>query len=142
MATFCAFCSWFEDCMEDQVFTLGELYQIMVSDFCDEGEDEAYSYKRFKLLFLDKFSDIVFLSCEVSRKDVICLKDSVKHILRQFYKDSKERDDEETSEEDREKLLLQAAAKMLVHKIRSIKIDCHKYPSVKEFNALSKYVPE
>ena len=133
MIGFLTFCEWFDDVLEDRLYTIPELYN-KYKEFTDA---EPYSSVWFKKLFIKEFGERVYIvDNEKGRKNIVCVKNSLKAILRDFH--AKQEDDNAEVEERR---ILKAAALIIVNACKSKKMDPHRYPSPKEMGQKCDLVP-
>ena len=131
---FLKFCDWFDNEMEDRIFTIHELEMK-----CQEiSGGRSYTSQYFKSIFLEEYHDQVYVTNEERRKDVVCLKNSINRILREALK--KQQDESKTPEE-REREMIKSAAMLLRNKARSTPMNPHKYPHSKELITGSEAVP-
>ena len=128
--SFNLFCEWFETELEDQVFTFDELYTRMLDEF---SEGDEYSRKYFQRLLLEKYDDDLYITNEIGKIGVLCLKDKMKEILRDHTK-ALEQEEEDTA-------IIKTAALLIRNKIRTLKIK-EGYPSREEMVNNYPLVPE
>lgn len=124
---------WFDSCkLEDSMYTIDQLHEIMVTEFSD-GE-EVFTRRYFKNILLKDYWDTLYVTNQERKMDVVCLKDKVNEILREHHAQS--------NDEGEDMLIIKTAACLIKNKIKTMKIDKGNYPSLEEMKKCSQYVPE
>ena len=128
--SFTLFCEWFENELEDQVFTLEGLCTKMLDEF---SEGNVYGRKCLQRLTLEKYDDDLYITNQKGKIGVLSLKDKLKEIPRGYKKAL------ELEEEDA--YVMKITVHLMRNKICTLKIK-EGYPSREEMVNNHPLVPE
>ena len=85
-------CNWLEEEIEDNLFTLDQLREKLVS--FDKTPDKALAYtKRYlKQMLEEHFKESVYFTLQERRTDVLCFKDLTASIIREHHNNNEDDD--------------------------------------------------
>ena len=120
--------------MESGVWTVDELYNKM-KEFSPSPSDSSTVYvkKWFKELLEKRYRDIIYITNDEKRFGVVCLKDRVPLIIRNFLR---------SQGCDSEVEIIHTAAKILLQKIKTTEMNSTVYPGPDDLSKPCPAVPE
>ena len=123
-------CDWLENEMENNIFTLEQIYQHYLS--LDVSPDRSVSYckKYLKKKLLQKYGDYIYFTNQERRTDVLCYKDTTAEIIRQYNKNN--------NGDDQKKKIIDAAIKLIKNDITVASFDPFHYPSLNDMTNLDR----
>ena len=126
------FCVWFENHVEDGLYTVDDLYKKLKDDFTTPGSG-VYVKRYFRDLLVSRFEDSIYISDDGKRNAVVCFKDDVPEIVRKFTENAAFTNEYE---------IMNVCAKILQKKIKISNMNAKVYPSPENLSELSPEVPE
>ena len=117
-------CDWFE--RECELYTVYELFEQMKL-LSDDPNDPSQIYgdvRYLKTKLKEQYGDLVIFSDMPGRTDVVCLKETAGHILKETWYTNRRSNPEEESTR-----IVQTAAKLIITELKSADFDVSNYPS-------------
>ena len=121
--------------MEDNLFTLDQLHEKLVS--FDKTPDKALAYtKRYlKQMLEEHFKERMYFTSQERRTDMLCFKDLTSSIIREHH----------NKEDDDKTKIIKSAATLIQNEIALVNMNSSLYPSIKAMTDLDgqlKLIPE
>jgi hypothetical protein len=108
-------------CSSEKLYTLDDLYSLMIS--WGYNKEAAYCSKTIKNKLQDRYGEHMFFAEVKGRRNVLCFKDMVSHVLSDKW--LSERDD---NKESKVQKIIQQAARLIAAQLRDMTYDMDYYP--------------
>ena len=122
--------------MEDNLFTLDQLHEKLVSFDITPDKALAYTKRYLKQMFEEHFKERMHFTSQERRTDMLCFKDLTASIIREHH--NNEEDDDKTK-------IIKSAATLIQNEIALVNMNSSLYPSIKAMTDLDgqlKLIPE